>query len=76
MAKATIRNPRWLWITALIVGGICTIAFVAMWFAPVEPSAPGPTPSSSSGRGFGAGVVVGLTAGVAIGVAIARRPRE
>lgn len=75
MAKATIQNPRWLWITALVVGGICTIAFVAMWFAPSEPSAPGPMPSRTSGLGFGAGMIIGLAAGVAIGVAIARRSR-
>ncbi len=73
MPKAKIANPRWLWITSLVVGGICTIAFIAMWLAPREPSAPGPTPSSGSGLGFGAGILVGLCAGVAIGIAIARR---
>ncbi len=73
MVKTTIQNPRWLWITALVVGGVCTIAFVAMWFAPSEPSAPGPTPSNNSGLGFGAGMILGLVAGVAIGFAIARQ---
>lgn len=76
MAKAKIANPRWLWITALIVGGVCTIAFVVMWFAPVEPSNPGPTPSAGTGLGFGAGVLAGLAAGIAIGLAIARRSRD
>jgi hypothetical protein len=71
--KATIANPRWLWITALVVGGICTIAFIAMWLAPVEESAPGPTPQGGTGLGFGAGVIIGLAAGVAIGFAIARQ---
>ena len=71
--KAKIVNPRWLWITALVVGGICTIAFVAMWLGPVEKSAPGPTPSTNSGMGFGAGVIIGLAAGIAIGFAIARQ---
>ena len=72
MAKATIKNPRWVWIVALVVGGICTAAFVAMWLVPAEPSAPGPTPSTSSGLGFGAGMLVGVAAGIAIGFAIAR----
>jgi hypothetical protein len=73
-----IRNPRWLWITALVVGGICTIAFIAMWLAPVEESAPGPTPTpvSGSGLGFGAGVIIGLAAGIAIGYVIARQVRS
>lgn len=70
---AKIANPRWLWITALVVGGICTIAFVAMWLVPREESAPGPTPANASGLGFGTGIVVGLAAGIAIGVAIARQ---
>lgn len=73
MVKARIQNPRWLWITALVVGGICAAAFVAMWLQPAEPSAPGPTPAGASGMGFGAGVLVGLAAGVAIGLAVARR---
>jgi hypothetical protein len=73
---ARIKNPRWLWVTAVIVGGICTIAFVAMWFAPVEKSVPGPTPSGGSGLGFGAGIIVGLAAGIAIGLAIARQVRS
>ncbi|MGE0399290.1 MAG: hypothetical protein AB7T06_21440 [Kofleriaceae bacterium] len=71
--KARISNPRWLWITSLVVGGICTIAFIAMWLAPTEPSTPGPTPTGSSGLGFGAGVLIGLAAGIAIGFAIARQ---
>lgn len=71
-----IRNPRWLWITALVIGGICTIAFIAMWLAPVEESAPGPTPARGSGLGFGVGVGVGLAAGIAIGFAIARQVRS
>jgi hypothetical protein len=74
--KAKLSNPRWLWITALVIGGICTIAFVAMWLAPSEPSAPGPTPTRGSGLGFGAGIVVGVVAGIAIGFAIARQRRS
>lgn len=74
-AKARIANPRWLWITALVIGGICTIGFVLMWLAPVEKSAPGPSATGSSGFGFGSGVMVGLAAGVAIGFAIARHVR-
>ena len=70
---AKIANPRWLWITALVVGGICTIAFVVMWLVPREEPAPGPTPANVSGLGFGTGIVVGLAAGIAIGFAIARQ---
>jgi hypothetical protein len=76
--KAKIANPRWLWITALVVGGLCTIAFAFAMLSSHDTAEPGPTPTSGSGLGFGAGVVIGLAAGIAIGVAIARqlRPRD
>lgn len=70
-------TPRWLWITAGVIGIACTIAFIVAMLATGEPSPP-PGPGSATprgGLGFGTGLAIGVAAGVAIGFAIARQLR-
>ena len=77
-------TPRWLWIAAAVVGGICAIGFTAMLLWGQEPpsQAPGLAPSQSierrpaAGSGLGIGLAIGLGAGIMIGFSIARQRRR
>jgi hypothetical protein len=72
-------TPRWLWITAGIVGVICTTGFaVAMLggHGPGEPADPPVARRETSGGGLGTGLVIGAGGGVAIGFALARHRRD
>ena len=73
--KAT---PRWLWLTAALVGVICATGFGVTMLGDVEPSVRPVVRRSEpgSGTGFGTGLVIGAAGGVAIGFALARQRRD
>jgi len=75
VVKPRIANPRWLWVTALLVGALCIGAFAHAMLAPSERTVESAAPiaTAPAGRGFGAGLVIGIAAGIAVGFAIARQ---
>ena len=66
------RAPRGLWITAIIVGAICTAGFVMLMLAPRDSVTHVPERRAVDwhGAGLGLGLVIGGAVGIAIGVAI------
>lgn len=75
-------TPRWLWRTAAIVGGICTLGFMVMMImmlhdpAPAVHPAPPTAPAIAPGSGLGIGLVIGGGVGLVIGFSIARQRRD
>ncbi len=72
--KAT---PRWLWITAILVGAIAAAGFVIAMLTEGEPAgASQTTPRPSEHSGLGSGLVIGAAVGLVIGFSIARQRRS
>jgi hypothetical protein len=73
-------TPRWLWIAAVIVGGVCMAGFAIAMFGKREPMATREAatvePRSAGGSGLGIGLVIGAGVGIVIGVSIARQRRS
>jgi len=85
-------TPRWLWIAAVLVGGICAIGFAVAMLAERAPAGhppgelaghragepiAGPITGRPTGRsGLGAGLVIGAGAALVIGFSIARHRRS
>ena len=69
-------TPRWLWIAALIVGGVCMAGFAIAMFGKREPMDRSVEPRSAGGSGLGIGLVIGAGVGIVIGVSIARQRRS
>ena len=66
-------TPRWLWITALVLGAAGAIAFVVAALRGGDAaSSGGPTPAST-GSSFPWGLVLGAGIGLAIGWVLGRR---
>ncbi len=74
------RNPRWLWISAAIVGAICTAGFAVAMIADRAPRGARVQSSRPAGSGLGSGLAIGLAiggaAGVVIGLVVARQRRD
>jgi hypothetical protein len=68
--------PRWLWITAVIVGVICITGFAVVMLGAAEPSVHPVARAAGSGAGFGTGLGIGAAGGVALGFALARQRRD
>jgi len=70
------RWPRWLWIVAGILGGVCAIALVVAVLATPAASGSGVAPREPSAGGFGSGLAIGLAVGIGLGWALARGYRH
>jgi len=72
--------PRWLWLTAGLVGVICATGFGVTMLGDAErsvrPVVRRSEPGGGLGTGFGTGLVIGAGGGVAIGFALARHRRD
>jgi hypothetical protein len=70
--------PRWMWIAAMVVGGIAALGFaIAMLSDGAPASQPAPRAAEHSGlAGMGSGLVIGAAIGIVIGFAIARQRRS
>jgi hypothetical protein len=71
-------TPRWLWITALVVGAACTVAFVIVLARGGDATSTGAAPAATgvTGHGFATGLALGIGLGIAIGFLAARRPQS
>lgn len=73
-------TPRWIWITATLVGVICATGFAVAMLGDREPPSHLPSdlvrgrPAARSGLGIG--LVIGAGAGLVIGFSIARQRRS
>ena len=70
-------TPRWLWIAAIVVGGIAATGFAITMLTEGEPagaSQSAPRPAEHSG--LGSGLVIGAAVGLVIGFSIARQRRS
>ncbi|MBL9020221.1 MAG: hypothetical protein JNL83_38905 [Myxococcales bacterium] len=65
-------TPRWLWVAALIAGGVGAIAFAIAAIRGGDAPASG-DPPASSGASFPSGLVLGAGIGLAIGWVLGRR---
>lgn len=70
--------PRALWITAIVIGAVCAVAFIVMLAIDSPPAGPPARPadkSSDAGTAtrFGAGLAIGVGIGIVIGFLIGRR---
>ncbi len=68
-------SPRWLWITAIVIGIACAVAFIVVLARGGDASSTTPTtgPTGGGGVGFPTGLVLGVGLGIAIGWFAARR---
>jgi hypothetical protein len=69
-------SPRWLWITASLIGLGCAVAFTIAMVRGGDPGSGTPAPSATSGSGFPAGLALGVGVGIAIGWFAARRAQS
>jgi hypothetical protein len=82
--KTRTPTPRWLWITAAVIGAVCAVGFAAMMLGARDPAhrparqLPSQVVDSRSvaGGGLGIGLVIGLGVGIVIGFSIARQRRS
>lgn len=69
LAKAkAVRKPlpRWVWISSLVVGAACAIAFAWLLLAPAgTPTTP--DHRDVGGPGFASGILIGLAVGFLVG---------
>ena len=68
--------PRWMWIAALVVGGIAAIGFAIAMLSDDAPAAGRSAPRAVEHSGLGSGLVLGAAIGIVIGFAIARQRRS
>ena len=66
-------TPRWLWITALVLGAAGAIAFVVAALRGGDAASSGAPAPASSGSSFPSGLVLGAGIGLAIGYVLGRR---
>ncbi len=72
-SRKRLSSPRWLWITASLIGLGCAIAFVVAMVRGGDAASGQPSPSPASGSGFPTGLALGVGVGIAIGWFAARR---
>jgi drug/metabolite transporter (DMT)-like permease len=76
--------PRWLWIAAAVIGGICVAGFAVMMLAGPGPPRPPSDHAADrlidrrpvAGPGLGVGLVIGAGAGFVIGFSLGRQRRS
>ena len=66
-------TPRWLWVGAAIVGGICAVGFAIAMLGADAPAHPAVEHRPASGGGLGIGLLIGACVGIVIGFSIARQ---
>ena len=71
--------PRWLWIAAIVVGGIAAVGFAIAMLSRGAPTASQPAPRAgehpATDSGL-SGLVIGAAIGIVIGYALARQRRR
>jgi hypothetical protein len=75
-SKKRPSSPRWLWITASLIGLGCAVAFIVAMVRGGDAGSSGAAPSPTSGSGFPAGLALGVGVGIAIGWFAARRAQS
>ena len=69
-------TPRWLWITAALVGVICATGFLVAFLGDTEAPGRPVARRASPGAGFATGLWIGAAGGVVIGFAVGRHRRD
>src|SRR5215470_2898051 len=70
--QARYRPPRWMWIVAGVVSGVCVIALALAYFGTDATTSSSLQRPQLTADGFAKGLAIGLVAGIAIGWAAGR----